>query len=938
MLPRTMFLPLFALLFAAPALAGEPYLVKDINPTFANGGSRPEGFSSLGDAAVFSARTAETGRELWGSDGTAGGTFLLHESCAGNCSGSPRAFLTPTPLGHFFLGRGGLWVTRGTSVSTFRLTGGVSFPLNTPESARQKVWSDVQGLLYFTAGDRDHGMELWRSDGTAAGTFRVADVRPGPEGSNPKELTVFNGRVFFSADDGASGPALWQSDGTPAGTRLVKDTWGPHPPNSQGPALLQAVGRTLFFTAPSPGSGVELWKSDGTTRGTSQVADLSPRNASTSFRDAVLFGDRLLFVAVVGNQGQELWITDGTQKGTRKLTAFSSPRPLVDGRLRPRVPLGNRFVFEADEGRYGNELWVTDGTPDGTRLLRDSCPGSCPGLLANYWVSPLVHQGRIFFSRTDGQRGFEPWVTDGTAAGTRLLRDIYPGKCDSSPLLATPLGNRVLFFALTGEEGRDGQEIWRTDGTTAGTVRVSDFATSHPLEDGSSAAVVSGAVLFSGVDGAHGAELWRTDGTRQGTFLVADIERGNNAGSFPRQFMRVGRTLYFFAFEGTAGLNLWKSDGTEAGTSRVSDDIPPLSAVSNAAAPAGTGGPFLFLADLAGEFQTFLYRSDGTEAGTFPIELDEGVHPWLPKGVQAAGGKVFFVASDEAHGSELWVSDGTRAGTRLVEDLVPGKASSFPQDLTAFGGRVFFSTTYDGIEGSLWVSNGTPAGTFRLRQFSYEAPRNFVVHGGFLYFLGDEDGYGTALWRTDGTKAGTVRLVDFSPDGGFSFGYNLLSIGTRLLLWDISPEGYGQSGLWVSDGTQAGTRKISPVLPSDLSSDAKPVVLDGVVYFGGWERDRDALWRSDGTEAGTYPVRTPGGGFAPPPWSLAAAGNRLYFTSGALGIPLWQSDGTPEGTVRIRELVPGGEGSPELAVAGSRVFFSARDPIAGHELWAIAPE
>jgi ELWxxDGT repeat protein len=922
--------PLLLLLLAAPALAGEPYLVKDISPAFESGGSRPEDFHSLGNTAMFWARTAETGRELWGSDGTAAGTFLLHEACAGHCSGSPPPFSTPTPAGHFFLGQGGLWITRGTPASTFRLAESLILPGR--QDHRRRVWTDAQGLLYFAAGDGVHGMELWRSDGTAAGTFLVADIRPGPEGSDPQELTVFNGRVFFRADDGASGPALWQSDGTPAGTRLVKDTWPAHPPHPQRPALLQAAGRFLFFTAPSPGAGVELWKSDGTARGTAQVADLSPR-ASTSFRDAVAFGSRLLFVAVIGNQGQELWITDGTASGTRRLTSFPGQAPFLGGRLRPRVPLGSRFVFEANDGRSGNELWVTDGTAAGTRLVRDSCPGSCSGVLANGRIPPLVHQGRLFFSGTEGQRGFEPWVSDGTPGGTRLLRDVCRGRCDSFPFLPTPLGSRVLFVALTGEEAQDGQEIWRTDGTAAGTVRITSFGPSHPFEDDSSTAVVSGAVLFSGADTTFGTELWRTDGTRQGTRLVADIERGNNAGSFPHGFMTAGETLYFFALEGGPAWSLWKSDGTEAGTSRVGGTFPEgRPRVHAAAAPAVAGGPFFFVASFLEGLS--LYRSDGTGDGTFRLDLDGARPSFNPLKLQAAGGKVFFVAEDDLHGRELWVSDGTPAGTRLVKDLTPGELGSDPRDLAAFGGRLFFSAySPDGTTRHLWVSDGTPAGTVVVND-AVRYPTDLAAHRGLLYFFAQAEDFGEELWRTDGTAAGTVRVVDPAPGPQQVGGFDLLSNGSVLFFWNGVRE--TEPGLWVSDGTAAGTRRISTVLLS--ASAPEPVVLDGVLYFSGSSDYPDSLWRSDGTEAGTYLLRGRGGVLAYFPRVLAVAGGRLVFISFQSFPLLWQSDGTPEGTFPIREISYPPGGLMELGVAGSRVFFSAREPATGHELWALAPE
>ena len=89
--------------------------------------------------------------------------------------------------------------------------------------------------------------ELWKSDGTAAGTVLVKDINPGSASSEPSNLTNVNGTLFFTADDGAHGIELWKSDGTAAGTVLVKDI----NPGSAGsdPPRLTNVNGTLFFSA-----------------------------------------------------------------------------------------------------------------------------------------------------------------------------------------------------------------------------------------------------------------------------------------------------------------------------------------------------------------------------------------------------------------------------------------------------------------------------------------------------------------------------------------------------------------------------------------------------------------------------------------------------------------------------------------------------------------
>ena len=107
--------------------------------------------------------------------------------------------------------------------------------------------TNVNGTLFFTANDGTHGRELWKSDGTAAGTVLVKDINPGSASSYPSNLTNVNGTLFFSANDGTHGLELWKSDGTAAGTVLVKDI----NPGSAGsyPSNLTNVNGTLFFTA-----------------------------------------------------------------------------------------------------------------------------------------------------------------------------------------------------------------------------------------------------------------------------------------------------------------------------------------------------------------------------------------------------------------------------------------------------------------------------------------------------------------------------------------------------------------------------------------------------------------------------------------------------------------------------------------------------------------
>src|SRR5262249_37939179 len=149
-------------------------------------------------------------------------------------------------------------------------------PYGFPLTSSPDNLTAVGNQLFFSADDGVSGRELWKSDGTAAGTALVKDIGPGsgylgyPYGSNTRNRVAAGGRLFFTANDGVHGTEFWKSDGTAAGTVLVKDI---NPgsaygfPSSSYPSSLTAVGGKVFFSADDGVSGRELWKSDGTADG-----------------------------------------------------------------------------------------------------------------------------------------------------------------------------------------------------------------------------------------------------------------------------------------------------------------------------------------------------------------------------------------------------------------------------------------------------------------------------------------------------------------------------------------------------------------------------------------------------------------------------------------------------------------------------------------------
>src|SRR5215218_9330581 len=106
---------------------------------------------------------------------------------------------------------------------------------------------EMGGMLYFMSSDGIHGTELWRTDGTAAGTRIVKDICPGSCSSWIYRMTVWGSALYFSADDGAHDKELWKSDGTESGTVLVKDL----SPGLAGssPGDFFEAGGSLYFSA-----------------------------------------------------------------------------------------------------------------------------------------------------------------------------------------------------------------------------------------------------------------------------------------------------------------------------------------------------------------------------------------------------------------------------------------------------------------------------------------------------------------------------------------------------------------------------------------------------------------------------------------------------------------------------------------------------------------
>ncbi len=395
------------------------------------------------------------------------------------------------------------------------------------------------GLLYFSANTGTDGsiiVDLWQSDGTALGT-RIAMDSVGSQ--NPKFLTDVDGELYYVATESNTGRELWRLvGGNPQ--RVTDIRSGTLSSNPEG---IVNVNGTVYFTAISDTFGRELYRTDGV--GAVQVVDLTPGENGTEFStnttvpNFVALGDQLLFVADDGVNGRELWRTQGTAATTVRLTDFAPGSestlsyridPDAGDRVENLLTVGDQAFFAGVIASGNRFLGVTDGTVAGTRVLREF-ESSEPDDFAEL-------NGELIFSAG------ELWKSDGTIAGTMELADInLVGP--SFPTFLTTVGNFTFFTVL----GENGDEFWRTDGTSAGTTRLAPVGTGKPIG-------LDGVAYFSAADNDFGQELWRSNGLPNGTLGLTDINPGPGSAVF-NQLGAVNGRVFMAADDGVSGEELW---------------------------------------------------------------------------------------------------------------------------------------------------------------------------------------------------------------------------------------------------------------------------------------------------------------------------------------------------------------------------------------------
>ncbi|UCE60181.1 MAG: hypothetical protein JSU63_00230, partial [Phycisphaerales bacterium] len=438
-------------------------------------------------------------------------------------------------------------------------------------------WLDSEELtvvgdyIFFRADDGQHGVELWVTDGTVDGTMMVKDINESGD-SDPEELTAVgsgqNALVFFRADNGEEeGVELWKSDGTVAGTVMVADI---KDSGDSNPAELCAVDGTLFFRAFDGDDvgdhGTELWKCASPYESAVLVEDICPNACDSNPTDLVNLNGTLVFAAEEPGDGRELWKSESPYTDAELIrdiyqNGSSAPEELT--------VVGNGYVyFSAYTAAKGRELWRSSGGYESTELVED--------IKWETYSSNPTHLTAVvdtlMFQADDGGHGREPWKSN--SSGTSIVEDIGDFGADGSsdPKEFTYV-NGIVYFQADDDDG-DNIELWKTESPYSSASKVAEINTSGSSTPHNLTTVDVDKLFFAADDGTHGVELWWING-ENAPAIFKDIypgEEDSNPEDLIYYSNGVISELFFRANDGVKGQTIWMTESYFTGIAAVDNE------------------------------------------------------------------------------------------------------------------------------------------------------------------------------------------------------------------------------------------------------------------------------------------------------------------------------------------------------------------------------
>ncbi len=737
--------------------------------------------------------------------------------------------------------------------------------------------------------------------------------------STPYYTLKYNNQLIFTAEGGDTGRELWNYDFVSGKSKMIKDIFPYSNSGIDGNPYFNILNDKVFFLARSSHSNYWLFSTDGTEAGTQYVFPFP--SDLFFFQDVVVAGNKIYFLI-----NYQLWVSDGTNAGTKKLKTFGS---YTSGSVNLRV-FGNKVVTAIDDGINGKQVWISDGTTDGTFLLKKiSNTGSAIG--NDFDI--VDFNNKFYFFAYDTESAV--WESDGTTVGTKK----FTNKVRGNFMQGYSLGNTFVFG---GTDSAFGSEPWVSDGTVDGTKLIKDVVPGVWGSIGINSKVVRyrNKVAFDVMNNSGEFQIWETDGTFNGTKQIAISD-----SELDRPLLYKSSSNYQELILTRANnLNNFWLYSDEKGLFRIPNSTPTI--YTDKASNFIDSDNFLYLTASTPENGAELFKVNKQTREISLLTDSNTTQSSSPQGFIRNSNGVIVMANNGLYGNQFFKINPDTGEKTMLNNLKHewnGEMASLSNSgLIKLGNDVYQKGTYNvSINNNNYSLFAKTDGTFENTSFIKYSNNTFNSIGDifenlndeFLIFSANDGKIGTELFRIRKGATEVELLKDISTDeNGGLYNMDSQTVINGSYLYFIAKNNNIRT-IWRTDGTPENTKSVISFLDEN-NNDGNPKllgVLNGKILiskaiFSNGSYYNSTLYISDGTQSGTTLLKnhsTPY--FYPDAINNVGADfkNKFYYTTpGAL----YQTDGTPENTKNIYQAGSNGDyfqSQNKMLACGENLFIGS---------------